>query len=54
MNPRFPPAVPDPEAIEEVCKEARSAGIMVMSWDEEMTNSDINWLIDPDSLSMTS
>ena len=23
----------DPEAIEEVCKEARSAGIMVMSWD---------------------
>ncbi len=36
----------DPEAIEEVCKEARSAGIMVMSWDEEMTNSDINWLID--------
>lgn len=35
----------DPEAIEEVCKEAREAGIMVMSWDEEMVNSDINWLI---------
>lgn len=35
----------DPEAIEEVCKEAREAGIMIMSWDEEMVNSDINWLI---------
>ncbi|MGN0353700.1 MAG: sugar ABC transporter substrate-binding protein [Muricoprocola sp.] len=36
----------DPEAIEEVCKEARDAGIMVMSWDEEMENSDVNWLIE--------
>lgn len=36
----------DAEAIEEVCREAREAGIMIISWDEEMTNSDINWLID--------
>lgn len=36
----------DPAAIEEVCKEAREAGVLVMSWDEEMTNADINWLID--------
>lgn len=36
----------DAAAIEEVCKEAREAGVLVMSWDEEMENSDINWLID--------
>lgn len=36
----------DADAIEESCKEAREAGIMVVSWDEEMTNADINWLID--------
>lgn len=36
----------DADAIEEACKEAREAGIMVVSWDEEMTNADINWLID--------
>lgn len=36
----------DPDAIEEVCKEAREAGILVMSWDEEMENSDLNWLIE--------
>ncbi len=35
----------DADAIEEACKEAREAGIMVVSWDEEMTNADINWLI---------
>lgn len=36
----------DSAAIEEVCKEAREEGILVMSWDEEMENADINWLID--------
>ncbi|MBR9946569.1 sugar ABC transporter substrate-binding protein [Clostridiaceae bacterium Marseille-Q4145] len=36
----------DPDAIEEVCKQARDAGILVFSWDEEMENSDINWLIE--------
>lgn len=36
----------DAEAIEEVCKEARDAGIKVMCWDDEMENSDLNWLVD--------
>lgn len=36
----------DSAAIEETCKAAREEGILVMSWDEEMENSDINWLID--------
>ena len=36
----------DPDAIEEVCKQARDAGVLVFSWDEEMENSDINWLIE--------
>lgn len=35
----------DPEAIEEVCKKAREAGIKVVAWDEEMENTDINWII---------
>lgn len=35
----------DPEAIENVCKKAREAGITVISWDEEMENSDFNWVI---------
>lgn len=36
----------DPAAIESICGEARAAGILVMSWDENMVNADINWLID--------
>lgn len=36
----------DADAIEEKCAEAREAGILVMSWDENMVNADINWLID--------
>jgi len=35
----------DPDAIEEVCKKAREAGIKIVSWDEEMENTDINWII---------
>lgn len=35
----------DPDAIEDVCKKARAAGIIVVSWDEEMKNSDFNWVI---------
>lgn len=35
----------DPDAIEEVCKKAREAGIKVVAWDEEMENTDINWII---------
>lgn len=36
----------DPEAIEDICAEAREEGIKVVSWDEEMENSDINWIIE--------
>lgn len=35
----------DPNAIEEVCGRAMEAGIKVLCWDEEMENSDINWVI---------
>lgn len=35
----------DPDAIENVCKEARDKGIAVMCWDNLMTNSDLNWVI---------
>ena len=36
----------DPDAIENVCKEAQDKGISVMCWDNLMTNSDLNWVID--------
>jgi len=36
----------DPNAIEDVCKNATDAGIKVMSWDDSLTNSDLNWVID--------
>lgn len=36
----------DPNAIEDVCKQARDAGIKIMCWDDKMTNTDINWLLD--------
>lgn len=35
----------DPDAIESVCQNAREAGIKVVAWDEEMENTDINWII---------
>lgn len=35
----------DPDAIESVCAQAREAGIIVIAWDEEMENTDINWII---------
>lgn len=35
----------DPDAIEDVCKQALDAGIEVVCWDEEMTNSSFNWVI---------
>lgn len=35
----------DANAIENVCKQAQDAGIKVMCWDDEMTNSDLNWLV---------
>lgn len=35
----------DPDAIESVCQKAREAGIKVIAWDEEMENTDVNWII---------
>ncbi|QAT50309.1 sugar ABC transporter substrate-binding protein [Caproiciproducens sp. NJN-50] len=40
----------DPNAIEDVCKQARDAGIKVMCWDNTMKNTDINWVIDNQKL----
>lgn len=36
----------DPEAIEDICAEAREEGIKIICWDEKMENSDINWVIE--------
>jgi ABC-type sugar transport system substrate-binding protein len=35
----------DAAAVEDTCKEARDAGIKVMCWDDPMTNSDGNWIL---------
>lgn len=43
----------DPNAIEDVCKSAQDAGITVMSWDDSLTNSDLNWVIDNEELGRT-
>lgn len=36
----------DPNAVESVCKQAQEKGIKVMCWDNSMTNTDLNWVID--------
>lgn len=40
----------DANAVESVCQQAREAGIKVMCWDNEMTNTDLNWVIDNETL----
>lgn len=40
----------DPAAIEDVCARAREAGIKVMCWDDKMTNTDINWVLENTAL----
>lgn len=40
----------DPNAIESACAEAQKAGIKVMCWDNEMENTDLNWVIDNQKL----
>ena len=40
----------DKNAIENICADARSKGIKVMCWDDTMTNSDVNWILDNLSL----
>ena len=36
----------DAAAIEDVCAQAREAGIKVMCWDDPMENTDANWILD--------
>ncbi len=40
----------DANAVEDVAKEAREAGIKVMCWDDPMENTDANWILDNTSL----
>lgn len=43
----------DPNAIEDYLKEAMDAGIKVMCWDDKMTNTDLNWVLDNTELGYT-
>lgn len=43
----------DPNAIEDYLKQARDAGILVMSWDDAMENTDLNWILDNTELGYT-
>lgn len=43
----------DPNAIEDYLKAARDAGIKVMCWDDKMTNTDVNWVLDNTELGYT-
>ena len=36
----------DAAALEDVCKQARDAGIKVMCWDDPMENTDADWVLD--------
>lgn len=40
----------DPSAIEDYLKIARDKGIKVMSWDDKLTNSDLNWVLNNQEL----
>lgn len=40
----------DANAVEDVAKQARDAGIKVMCWDDPMENTDANWILDNTSL----
>ena len=40
----------DPNAIESVCKDAQAAGIKIMCWDNDMENTDLNWVINNEEL----
>lgn len=43
----------DPHALEDYLAEARRQGIKVMSWDDKMTNTDVNWVLDNTKLGYT-
>ena len=34
------------DAVEDVCAKARASGIKVMCWDDNMENTDVNWVLD--------
>ena len=36
----------DANAVEDICADARNYGIKVMCWDDPMTNTDANWILD--------
>lgn len=40
----------DPAGIEAACKEARAAGVKIISWDDDIENADMRWLIDNKAL----
>ncbi len=40
----------DADAVEDAAKQAQDAGIKVMCWDDPMTNTDGNWILDNTSL----
>tara|TARA_R110002096_G_scaffold318022_11_gene512438 strand:- start:1229 stop:2173 length:945 start_codon:yes stop_codon:yes gene_type:complete len=35
----------DPAGIESACREARNAGVKIISWDDDIENADVRWLI---------
>lgn len=43
----------DPNALEDYLATAREQGIKVMCWDDKMTNTDVNWVLDNTKLGYT-
>ncbi len=43
----------DPNALEDYLAAAREQGIKVMCWDDKMTNTDVNWVLDNTKLGYT-
>lgn len=40
----------DPAGIEFACREAMAAGVKIISWDDDIKNADVRWLIDNKAL----
>lgn len=40
----------DPAGIEQACKQAMAAGVKIISWDDDIENADMRWLIDNKAL----
>lgn len=43
----------DPKAVEDICGEALAAGVKVMCWDDQMTNTTANWVLDNTEMGKT-